>query len=168
MRRLHDAPTIQADAEAFLAVFGKGLRRVRKQQGLSRKAFLAAARMNITEQTLTTYENGTRGMGLARLFELCRAFDITPGTLLDEAYHQTVGTNDATQIDLSLLAQSVDARLRPLRQWARVRVNSSCANEATVVPFTTEALDLMADLCGMDKAQLIDALAKNRAYSHIA
>jgi transcriptional regulator with XRE-family HTH domain len=148
--------------QVFRVALGEELRQARERGGWStRRSFLVESGLNMAVQTLGTYELGTRAIGLSQLFTLCRALDLDPIASLDKAYRTAVGSDTDIRVDLVKLARTTTQRLQPLCTWARLRTHDRTADDSTVTTFVTEAVDSMANLCGMDRAEFIHALIQN-------
>ncbi|MPZ84700.1 MAG: helix-turn-helix domain-containing protein [Actinophytocola sp.] len=156
-----EIPDINTEAEAFLAALGDELRRARERRGWTRQDLVDRLGADISTNTLATYEFGTRGMGLARLFHLCLALDVRPRDLVERAWDRVVGSDTFVYVDLARLARTTAERLRPLRPWAQLRVDELSDGDRTEVPFIADALDSMAALCRIDRVELVDELVSN-------
>lgn len=65
-----------------LAIFGRTVRRLRKQRGLSQEELAARAGMHLNH--LSTIERGERNCGILSLLKLARGLDVPVATLLEE------------------------------------------------------------------------------------
>ncbi|PRX49309.1 helix-turn-helix protein [Prauserella shujinwangii] len=146
------------DADAYQRVLGEELRKLRKRRGWTRKELNERLQSDISLQTLATYELGTRQCSVVRLVELCLAMDEQPQDLLARV-HRRVFTDEPGRIRLNLTRVVADDQpeLLPLRRWAEDRLGQASSPE---VQLDLSALDRMAELCGIDTADLLARLEK--------
>jgi transcriptional regulator with XRE-family HTH domain len=115
---------------------------------------------DLSRQAITSYEHGTRTMPVDRLVDIAHAFGIRPSVLIEEAYTAAFGPpSEAVRINLTVLAATTAPGLVALRRWANVRTRQM-RDEDTTLPFSAAALDCMATLCGLNRADLVTALAE--------
>jgi transcriptional regulator with XRE-family HTH domain len=60
--------------------FGQILKAFRKRQGLTQKEL--AQKINISQATISTWEEGTKDPGFSNILQICEAFQITVDELL--------------------------------------------------------------------------------------
>ncbi|WP_199432806.1 helix-turn-helix transcriptional regulator [Qaidamihabitans albus] len=148
------------DADAYQRILGEELRKLRKKRGWTRKELNERLQSEISLQTLATYELGTRQCSVVRLAELCLAMDEQPQDLLARV-HRRVFTDEPGRIRLNLSRVAADdqAELLPLRRWAEDRL-AQTGPASPEVQLDLSAIDRMAELCGMDTAELLRRLEK--------
>lgn len=118
--------------------------------------------LGVTTQTIATYEQGTRTLGVARFVLLCHALDAGPERLLGRALARTRGHHEHTEhgllVDLAALAESADPHLRRLQRWARLRVGQQPAGHPAVAKLDTAAITALATIAGATPEPLRAAL----------
>jgi transcriptional regulator with XRE-family HTH domain len=148
---------------------GNELRTARTQRGWTRKQMRAhltsdntdgSENDEVSQQTLATYELGTRRISVERLVELCAVLGQSPDQLLLRAITGAIGTDhaDRVEVDLSTLARTGDPRLQHLRRWAAVRVRQRPASLPPVQELDEHALAALAALAGTTSNELVHAL----------
>ncbi|MFC9250646.1 helix-turn-helix domain-containing protein [Amycolatopsis thailandensis] len=141
------------DVGLYQKILGDELRRARKRAGLTRLQLrnrLVASDVDISVQTLATYELATRHCTVVRLAELCQALDQLPEELLTRVRHRLFA-GDRLVIPLGRIVETRHPDLLPLRRWAEVVV----AGGMDAVRFDVDMLDRMAELCGLDVRALV-------------
>lgn len=124
------------DVEQFKKNLGAELKNIRRNERRLSRAEVCERMAQITGnedfsvQTLGTYEQGTRNFTVARLLEVCAALDVRADKLFASVYERTfpdqVTQNfDLITVNLSLITESEDARLQPLRPWAQEALHHS-------------------------------------------
>jgi transcriptional regulator with XRE-family HTH domain len=156
---------VRIDAEAYQRALGEELRKVRKRRGWTRKELNERLQSEISLQTLATYELGTRQCSVVRLVELCIAMEETPQDLLARV-HRRVFTDEPGRVRVALDAVIRDDQpeLQPLRRWCQDRLRQAGGAQADV-QLDRQALEWLAELCGMPVAELVsrlDNLASNK------
>jgi transcriptional regulator with XRE-family HTH domain len=149
----------------FSRVLGDEVRMLREQRGWTRKDLLRHAELDITLQTLATYELGTRQCTVVRLWELTEALE-EPLEQFIVRVMQRIGEREVSGlvIDLQAAARTAVAGLGPLRAWARVELASrSDGRRAPVSSLNRAALDRLAELCRLDIVELVRRLQDRRA-----
>lgn len=146
-----------AEADLFSRVLGEELRKARMANCLTRPQLLARLRDEISTQTLTTYELGTRHIGVRRLYDLCRAMDVQAHDVLARVHTRIAGPDGrgGVVVDLNRVVHLRQTELLPLRRWAAERLNQLGSAE---VLLDTPALDRLAELCGLETAALVGLL----------
>ncbi|WP_249027233.1 helix-turn-helix domain-containing protein, partial [Amycolatopsis lexingtonensis] len=107
------------DEDRYQKILGDELRKLRRQRGWTRKHLREQLRFDISLQTLSTYEHGTRRMSVLRLIELSLALGERPQDLIARVHQRATRdplTVDLT-VDLSALAALPEPHLAPLRSW---------------------------------------------------
>jgi transcriptional regulator with XRE-family HTH domain len=155
--------TAHVDGTNYQRVLGDELRKVRKARGWTRKDLQSRLGVDISLQTLATYELGTRQCSVVRLVELCAAMEELPHNLL-ERVHQRVFTEQsvasAVLVDLSNVIKDEQSELLPFRRWALDRFNELPAHASTEIRLGLPALERLAELCGLDTVELIRRLRR--------
>lgn len=138
---------------------GEELRRTREAAGWSRAQLVARMPSGIGDRTLLSYEHGTRHLTVHRFLEVCRALDHAAPTLLAQALQRArlELTNLVLRVDLRKLIDYDSNEFRPLRQWARNRLNRCPDGIAEVTPCSVREL---ADFVGYAYPHLAGYLAK--------
>ncbi|MFD5089827.1 helix-turn-helix domain-containing protein [Amycolatopsis thailandensis] len=154
--------------DQFARALGDTLRSARRERGWTRKQMRAAMYArddDLSLQTLASYELGTRRISVERLIEVCAVLKKQPDELLRHATNLAFSGHYGTRITVDLLglAHTTDPRLRPLQQWARIRVQQSPAAErALVEEFDATALSAMASIAETTVYDLVQALQELR------
>lgn len=162
-------PMIDGRLGRFARVLGNELRAARKQLGWTRKqmrAHLVADNPDSSEsdevslQTLSTYELGTRRISVERLLELCKVLRQPPDQLLLRAMTGAFDAerDDRVEVDLSSLARTADPRLANLRRWAAVRASQRPVELPPIEALDEHALASLAELAGTTYHELLRAL----------
>lgn len=151
------------DAEEYQQVLGEELRELRNRRGWTRKELSERLDSEISQQTLATYELGTRHCSVVRLVELCLAMDEQPPELLARVQRRLFPQQPGgVRVRLQALAELADPEFAPLRRWSqgRLRQAGTAADEtaADVVLLDPHAIHWLAQLCGMDAAELATRL----------
>jgi transcriptional regulator with XRE-family HTH domain len=160
---------VQIDAAGYQRVLGDELRRVRKQRGWTRKQLQHHLDTGISLQTLATYELGTRQCSVVRLAELCLALDVLPHDLLARVHDRVFGNERPghIRVNLTRVAAERAAELTPLSRWAADRLSQASLGQSQEIYLDLPALERMAELCGIDTADLITRLrALNSNHTH--
>jgi hypothetical protein len=110
-------------------------------------------RQTISLQTLATYELGTRAVPVFRLNEVCGALGVRASAVLAVVEEQVFGSTPAgaVAVDLRQLASTSIKQLGPARRWA---ASLLAAGAQPVMLFTAHSRTLLAELCGIDQAEL--------------
>ncbi|MGH3677425.1 MAG: helix-turn-helix domain-containing protein [Mycobacterium sp.] len=150
-------------------VLGNELRAVRKQRGWTRRDLLSHSDLDISLQTLATYELGTRHCTVVRLWELSEVLD-EPMDQLIVRVMRGLGEWEASglTIDLRAAAANTLANLGPLSGWAKAQLATRPPDHAPAVSLNRAALDRLAQVCGLDTAELMNRLQDQRAGLVIA
>ncbi|KAA9161364.1 helix-turn-helix domain-containing protein [Amycolatopsis acidicola] len=145
------------DSDVYQRVLGEELRKLRRRRGWTRKELNQHLQSDISLQTLATYELGTRQCSVVRLVELCLAMDELPQDLLARV-HRRVFTDEPgkVRLDLARIVADRQHELLPLRRWADGRMRQ--ATGTTEVQLDRPALERMAELCGLEVADLLTRL----------
>ncbi|MBB5856374.1 helix-turn-helix domain-containing protein [Amycolatopsis umgeniensis] len=155
--------------DQFAHALGELLRSARRERGWTRKqmgAAMGANEVDLSVQTLASYELGTRRISVERLIEVCAVLNKQPDELLLSATTLAFSGHYGTRITVDLLglAHTTDPRLRSLRQWARVRIQQSpAAKRALVEELDATALSAMASIAETTEYDLVQALQELRA-----
>jgi transcriptional regulator with XRE-family HTH domain len=116
-----DEKTVGAIARAL----GEELRRTREARGWSRAQFCRRLPSKIGDRTVLAYEHGLRQLTMLRLIELCEALEVDPATVVALGLQRArLHLERLTlHVDLNKMVRDELVRFRPLRQWARNRLN---------------------------------------------
>jgi transcriptional regulator with XRE-family HTH domain len=138
---------------------GEELRRARTASGLSRAQVVADLVDDIHEQTLATYELGTRQCTVARLVQICRVLDLGAPDLLGLALQRAMVDLHLlkVQVDLHAVLADDSEELAPMRLWAANRLALSALDGSATVHLDPGTVVEMAFLCGLT----VDGLAKH-------
>ncbi|MET0235383.1 MAG: helix-turn-helix transcriptional regulator [Kibdelosporangium sp.] len=143
----------------FASALGDQLRLARQRCGWSRKELVAHLGVDISIQTVASYELGTRQCSVARLVELCRAMGVHAHDLLARMPKlEPPSVSDRLVLDLTRAVQDEQPELTPLHRWAQQWLAHARNNQLHAVPLGLAALEPMAELCGMSTDDLIDRL----------
>nr|WP_192783037.1 helix-turn-helix domain-containing protein [Amycolatopsis lexingtonensis] len=149
------------DEDRYQKILGDELRKLRRQRGWTRKHLREQLRFDISLQTLSTYEHGTRRMSVLRLIELSLALGERPQDLIARVHQRATRdplTVDLT-VDLSALAALPEPHLAPLRSWATQLLHQP--DPPTHVRLNPDAVGRMAQLCGVPPADLLTFLGEH-------
>ncbi|WP_026421333.1 helix-turn-helix domain-containing protein [Actinokineospora inagensis] len=143
---------MRIDGATYQRVLGDEIRRLRKQRGWTRKELNGRLQSDISLQTLATYELGTRQCSVVRFVEICVALDTLPHDLIARVHDRVFADTPLGRVRVDLRAAAEDTRpqLLPLRRWA-----AELRTDHDEVHLDLTALDRLAELCGMDTAELI-------------
>jgi transcriptional regulator with XRE-family HTH domain len=141
----------------FRRVLGDELRRARKSRGWTRKELRARLPHDLSVQTLATYELGTRSCSAERLYELCETMGVFTHDVLARVRERLTGQDDQGRLvlDLDRVLRDKQRELLPLRRWAKERLSEAGQAAVKLEPF---ALDQLAELCGLQRGDLIERL----------
>lgn len=155
---------VEQRSQMLSRVLGEELRTLRKRRGWTRRDLLKRLDLGISLQTLATYELGTRKCSVTRLWELSEALE-EPMEQLVVRVMQRVGEREISVliIDLTSAAKTTVAKLEPLRAWAKIRLSTLPDGHAPVAQLDRAALGLLAEVCGIDIADLVHRLRDRRA-----
>ncbi len=149
----------QVTEERVLRALGTRLHKTRKTRHLTRNRFRDHLRhalgLELSSQTLATYESGTRQCTVFRWVQLCRALGEDPASLLRETVASIHLNSTTLQLDLRRTARLHDAELASLSGWAQSYLRNGGPAR---VPLTTTSLDHAALLCGTDTPHLLERL----------
>ncbi|MGH3433577.1 MAG: helix-turn-helix domain-containing protein [Thermocrispum sp.] len=149
---------MQVDGEVYQQALGHQLRQLRKRRGWTRKQLNQQLHADISLQTLATYELGTRQCSVVRLAEICLALGEQPHEVLARVDRSVfAGSPGEVQIDLVKVVDSAEPELLPLRRWAAGRLEHALPS-GTEVSLNLAAVEWMAELCGLQPAELLDRL----------
>ncbi|MGH3450636.1 MAG: helix-turn-helix domain-containing protein [Haloechinothrix sp.] len=147
------------DVETYQRVLGDELRKARKRRGWTRKELNNNLQSDISLQTLATYELGTRQCSVVRLAEICTAMGEQPQEVLARVHTRVFGSTEShIQLNLHHIVDDTQPELLPLRRWAADRLQRQAEDDSEVIHLDLPALERMAELCGVDTADLLDRL----------
>lgn len=152
-------PQPQDVSRARSRALGDELSALRKDRGWTRLDLLHQAELDISPQTLATYEHGTRQCTVVRLWDLADVLDNPIDQLISRVMRR-LGQWEASgvTIDLRTAAGPTLADLAPLQGWAKAQLATLPHNRVPVVTLSQAALDRLAQLCGLDTAELVHRL----------
>jgi transcriptional regulator with XRE-family HTH domain len=150
----------------YARTLGEVLRDRRHARGWTRKELRAQLRRqrahladttDISLQTLATYELGTRHMTVDRLDEIARALGTRAHLILAEVDRRIdpADYDGKLVVDLAALATSTRCDIMPATRWATSQI---AALGPTRVELTPDALEALANLCGIELLALLDVL----------
>lgn len=150
-----DTPAVRATSRAI----GEELRRAREAKGWSRGQLVALLPSRIGDRTLLSYEHGTRHLTVIRLIEVCRPLGVAAPTLLSDALQRARKELDnlVLRVALKNLINDDSVKFRPLRQWARNKLNKYPDG---IVELAPSAVEELADFVGYKSSDLVNYLAK--------
>lgn len=157
--------TGQFDGTTYQQMLGVELRRLRKLRGWTRKQLNDHLQSDISLQTLATYELGTRQCSVVRLAEICQALGVQPHDVLAKVDRDLfTASSGEIQVDLAEIAGTTEPELLPLRRWAQDRLSRDSAPGSREIRLNLQAIERMAELCGMATTDLTaDLRALSRA-----
>lgn len=129
-----------ADMEAhdeIVTQLGRGLRRLREEQGLNPEAFSQLLPSHIGANTIRSYEKTERSLSVRRFLEICLALGKHAPDVLDDAImvSQVGVEHRVINVDLTALVQSKTPRFRYMQEWARNKlVQDDTVTSAEVTP----------------------------------
>ncbi|WP_370973494.1 helix-turn-helix domain-containing protein [Amycolatopsis sp. cg9] len=145
------------DEDRYQKILGDELRRLRRKRGWTRKHLRQRLTSDISLQTLSTYEHGTRRMSVLRLVELCLAFGECPQDLIAKVHQRA--TRDHLTADAWKLAGLTEPHLAPLSSWATQLLHQP--DPPTHFRLNLDAVGRMAQLCGMTPDDLVAFLGEH-------
>lgn len=150
------------DESHYRRALGDELRRLRKTRRWTRKQLRDRLQIDLSLQTLATYELGTRQCTVVRLAQLSRALGVRPEYVLARVHEKLTTSGYAhtgcLTIDLQRVVRDRQPELSPLRQWASRRLDQTRSNANSTVHLGLPALEYLAALCRMDAVSLIARL----------
>lgn len=148
----------QFDPATFGRVLGDEMRKARKRCDLFRREVPPRMSRQVSEQTVATYELGTRHVSVVNFVDYCLAVDTSPVEVLRDTYRRVVDRSqpDGWDVDITVAARLHDPELAPLACWAR----SCLANpdHPRMVHLSRAAVQSLAALCGLDWFRLVGRL----------
>ncbi|MGH9058703.1 MAG: helix-turn-helix domain-containing protein [Acidimicrobiales bacterium] len=150
---------MQLDQAVYQRILGDELRKVRRKRGWTRKELNEHLAVDVSLQTLATYELGTRQCSVVRLAELCLAMDEVPADLVARV-HQRVFIEEPGRllVDLGKVAVSTEPQLGPMRRWAADRLEKAGPAAPREIQLDMAALERMAELCELSTVDLVGLL----------
>ena len=123
-------------AEAIACGIGEELRHRRDAEGVSRAKFVKRLPSGIGDRTLLAYEHGVRQLTVVRLIELSEGLKVGAPIVLGQGLQRAQVTlqHIPLRVDLCQLLETTNARIRPLHQWAKNRMNDSENGVVEVLP----------------------------------
>jgi transcriptional regulator with XRE-family HTH domain len=146
------------DPEIARAV-GEELRRARDVVGWTRSELVARLSFDIHIKTLAGYERGAIQCTVKRFVEICQTLGVAAPDVLSWAMQrakvdlQTIGL----QVDLRAVVNDKQAKLLPLRRWARKRLGDDPGGSG-IARLEWPVVQEMAMLLGFDRSELVSYL----------
>jgi transcriptional regulator with XRE-family HTH domain len=141
----------------YTRTLGDVLRGHRKARGWTRKELRAQLpdTADISIQTLATYELGTRRLCVDRLDNIAHALGTRAHLILAEVDRRVHGAwvGHDLVVDLATLATSTRHDIVPAARWAATKVAARDGIAKPVV-LTLDALDKLAEICGLGMPEL--------------
>lgn len=111
----------QFDSATFGRVLGDEMRKARKRCALFRREVPPRMCRDVSEQTVATYELGTRHVSVVSFVDYCLAMDASPMEILRDTYQRVIARSerDGWEVDLTAAARLDDLSLAPLASWAQ-------------------------------------------------
>ncbi|SDD29891.1 helix-turn-helix domain-containing protein [Actinokineospora iranica] len=147
-------------SEQLARTLGEELRRARAAAGWTRAELVAVLEDAIQTQTLSTYELGQRNCTVVRFVEICRALRVSAPELLTRALQRAAIDleNLVLQVDLRSVVEDRQAELRPLRRWARYRLdNDTTGTGIALLDFAV--IKEMSAFCALSQGDMARRLA---------
>jgi transcriptional regulator with XRE-family HTH domain len=146
-------------AGAIARALGEELRRTREARGWSRAQFCRRLPSKIGDRTVLAYEHGLRQLTMLRLIELCEGLEVDTSTVVALALQRArLHLERLTlHVDLHKLVRDELVRFRPLRQWARNRLNECPDGIAKV---DASGVRELTAFVGCDRKDLVTHLAR--------
>jgi hypothetical protein len=111
----------------IVRAIGEELRRARTTVGWSRPGLVNRMNSDLPVNTYACYEQGVRRCSIPRLVEICCILGVAAPELLGLALQRAGLGLDAAggvRVDLNKVLADNQVRLRPLRRWARNRLQA--------------------------------------------
>lgn len=119
---------------------------------------LEGSSLGISQQTLATYELGTRQCSVTRLIELCELLGVRASDVLALVEARNRSTVAGLHVNLVTLAATKQPALLPARGWAQQQLRGRLPSNTVLA---IAALEPLASLCRMNTADLIRALTRD-------
>jgi transcriptional regulator with XRE-family HTH domain len=144
---------------AVAKAIGAELRLEREKLEWSRAQMVKRLPSGIGDRTLLAYEHGLRQLTVIRLLELTHSLDVGAPYVLERALQraQIYLENLSLQVDLHALLQDNNMTFRPMRQWAKNRLNDAPDG---VVKVTSESSRDLAAFIGKPPHEMLRYLAQ--------
>lgn len=153
-----NAPIPDAGHRNLARLLGDEIRRARVGRRHTRESVAHRLPYRISDDTIATYELGTRQCSVLRLIDICQVLGVSASRLLDNVLRRANPDPRATEltVDLRAVARHGSAVLGPLRGWAAIRLEQNPSQ--CVVHLSGHAAALAADLCGVRTSVLAEAI----------
>jgi hypothetical protein len=140
---------------------GAELRVVRETLRWTRDDLKKRLPFDIHVRTLAGYENGSIQCMMSRFVTLCETMGVSAPDVLAWALQRAeIGLpTTGIQVDLRAIVADKTPELRPLRSWARKRLNDDLA-DIGVARLQWPAVQEMATLFGMQRAKFVTCLVR--------
>ncbi|HEX3783306.1 MAG TPA: helix-turn-helix transcriptional regulator [Pseudonocardiaceae bacterium] len=144
----------------YARTLGDVIRHHRKAKGWTRKQLQEQLPdSDVSLQTLATYELGTRHLSVERLDEIARTLGTRAHAILAEVDQRVYGgASEKLVVNLAELARSNQPDIAPAAKWAAIQVDALDGIAQPIAEFSTKALDMLANVCDLDMADLSDLL----------
>ena len=179
MRRGPGRPTLGGDADVaagcgqhdkdlFQVALGEELRLLRLKRGWTCKELARRLRGNVSPQTVTTWELGSRAISVVRLVGvvdvLVGVSDRAISELLQRARKRTGISGDHADsgvlLDLKAASRTSNTVLSPLQRWAASRLRDKPRGQRGIVRLDLPTLTRLAQLCNTDTFDLVQQLTE--------
>jgi transcriptional regulator with XRE-family HTH domain len=156
----------------YARTLGDVIRRHRKVKRWTRKRLWKELRelpdgrgVDVSLQTLATYELGTRTLSVIRLAQIAAALRTDAEVITAEVNAVMFpGHQDKQTVAVDLVKLSASARrdIRPAARWAALQLADNPGK--WIADLTTDALDQLANVCILDGPELVDVLKEFQAH----
>lgn len=143
---------------AVVRAIGAELRLAREERGWSRAYLVKRLPSGVGARTLLSYEQGSRGLAIARFIEVCHVLGVSAAELLTRAFQRARIRLEELVLQVDLVAVLADdaPALSALHQWAHHKMRRQ---QSRVAELTPDAVTELADAVGCSKRELADYLA---------
>lgn len=177
MRRGPGRPRLGGDADVaaeggqhvkdlFQVALGEELRLLRLKRGWTCKELTRRLRGDVSPQTVTSWELGSRAISVVRLVGvvdvLVGVSEYSVSELLQRARRRTGISEDdsAVLLDLKAASRTSNTVLSPLQRWAMSRLRDKPRGQRGIVRLDLPALTRLAQLCNTDTFDLVQQLTE--------
>jgi transcriptional regulator with XRE-family HTH domain len=157
---------------SYARTLGDIIRRHRKAKRWTRKRLWKELRelpdargVEVSLQTLATYELGTRTLSVIRLAQIAAALRVDAEVITAEvnaAMFPGHLDKQTIAVDLVKLSESTRPDIAPAAKWAALQLTDK--PEKWIADLTTDALDQLANVCILDVPELVDVLKEFQAH----
>jgi transcriptional regulator with XRE-family HTH domain len=135
---------------------GAELKKIREAKGWEREDVARRMSSNVNARAVTSWELGTRGLGFARLVDICEALEVSPSVVVASAMRacRIEQSPGEVYVDLTAVLKKKEKGFAGLRRWAESRLDS----HAAVVRLEPAVVEEMAVMLGIPQPDLEQAL----------